>query len=86
MNRIRQKIEQEDCRTVEALYGLIKEEAGVEYNLPYVRRLLCNTGYVRKVPLRRHVGRTNRWKVAWFRRKTRAMIKARRRRGWTVGI
>ena len=66
MNRIRQKIEQEDCWTVEALYGLIQEEAGVEYDLSYVRRLLRNLGYVRKVPLRRHVRRANRWKVAWF--------------------
>ena len=86
MNRIRQKIEQEDCWTVEALYGLIKLETGVEYDLSYVRRLLRNLGYVRKVPLRRHVRRANRWKVAWFRRKTRALIKAKRRRGWTVGI
>ena len=86
MSRIRQKIEQEDCWTVEALYGLIKLEAGVEYDPSYVRRLLRNLRYVRKVPLRRHVRRANRWKVAWFRRKTRTLIKARRHRGWTVGI
>ena len=38
------------------------------------------------MPVGRHVGRANRWKIAWFRRKARPLIRERQKQGHVVGV
>ena len=72
--------------TAEDLFDLIKEESGGEYDVSYVRRLLRGWGYTRKVSVGRYVNRANWWKIAWFRRKVRHLIRERLGQGYVVGV
>ena len=77
MDEIRQKVEVSPCWAPEGLSDLIKEMAGVEYDISYLCRLLRRWGHTGKVPAGRRASRANRWKIAWFREKTRSPIKER---------
>lgn len=51
-----------------------------------MRNLLRKWGWTRKTLVRRHVRRANRWKIAWFRRKIRRLIKEKRDQGYVIGV
>ena len=86
MDAIRQKVDESPCWTAEDLFDLIKEESGGEYDVSYVRRLLRGWWYTRKVSVGRYVNRANRWKIAWFRRKVRHLIRERLGQGYVVSV
>ena len=86
MREIKEKAIETVYITAEGLLGLIQKASNVRYAVPYARALLRDWGFTRKVPVGRHVRRANRWKIAWFRRQIRPMIKEKKGKGCTIGV
>ena len=76
--------------TATDVLDFIRNASGIEYmaeySLQYARKMLRSWGFTRKVPVRRHVGRASRQKIAWFRKKIRNLIESKRREGYTICV